>query len=108
MKIGKEFQKKISVNGKRRKRIFLHCKRCNLLFRLDNKSDIENRNRFHFCSKARQLSLMDSAKPSIEYAHYNFAAEGHLFMSQATSDSFTFANLFNACFSGRAIVVSNG
>lgn len=66
---------------------FMHCKRCNLLFRCDSKKDIDNREKLHFCSKARQLSLMEVAKPSIEYAHYNLTASCHLSMSQATSNS---------------------
>lgn len=54
-----------------RRRTFLHCKRCNLLFRCDSKKEVENREKLHFCSKVRQTSLMEVAKPSIEYAHYN-------------------------------------
>lgn len=70
-----------------RRRTFLHCKRCNLLFRCDSKKDIDNREKLHFCSKVRQLSLKEVAKPSIEYAHYNLTASCHLSMSQATSNS---------------------
>lgn len=76
-----------SKNGITRRRSFLHCKKCNLLFRCDKNDEISNRGTLHFCSKKRQLSLMDSAKPSIEYAHYNLTAGCHLSMTQATSDS---------------------
>lgn len=76
-----------SKNGKMRRRSFLHCKRCNQLFRCDRNDEINNRETLHFCAKKRQLSLMDVAKPSIEHAHYNFVASCHLSMSQATSDS---------------------
>lgn len=87
----------VSKNGKKRKRSFLHCKRCNSLFLINGKGDISNRNKIHFCSKHRQLSLMDVAKPSIEYSHFNFVAEGHLSMSQATFRCINYIKIQRIC-----------
>lgn len=76
-----------SISGRKRRRTFLRCKLCDELFRCDSTKDVDNRGQLHFCSKARQLSLTERAKPILEYSHFNFVAGAHLSMSQATSQS---------------------
>ena len=96
-----------SKNGNTRRRTFLRCKKCDLLFPYNYSNDVDKVKLLHFCSKARQLSLMDRARPTIEYAHYNFVADCHLSMSQATSSSFY--SFYNSAFTSgyNALIQSN-
>lgn len=96
-----------SKNGNTRRRTFFRCKKCDLLFPCTYANDINKIQLLHFCSKARQLSLMDRAKPMIEYSHYNFVADAHLSMSQATSNAFY--SFFNSAFTSgyNALIQAN-